>query len=261
MTRGRRGGRCRESHPAVPWAQVLAAAPVLARARDGLVPRRRVHRRPVRACRDPRVGPRRLARPQPGNHGSCRRGRLDPARVAAAQHARGGGRRRGGPRRPAARRHLLLRQPDLARGGDAAPALYARAPPDRPADVARGGAARVCAVGRDPLLRRGSAGGRPDLDPALRRAARRGERLPAQRTCPPRSSPRASAVAEGEALLAPTVTRRLIAEFARGPLPERRGAGRRSTTSRPASSRSSSCSRAGCRTRRSPRSSWSAIPP
>ena len=60
------------------------------------------------------------------------------------------------------------------------------------------------------------------------------------------------AVAAGEALLAPTVTRRLIEEFARvGPRPQR-PARRSSTSSRRASSTCCATSRAACRTPRSP---------
>ena len=64
-------------------------------------------------------------------------------------------------------------------------------------------------------------------------------------------------VAGGEALLAPSITSRLIEQFARsrGGTPRRRPA---STSSPRASSRSSSSSRAGCRTPRSPPSSSSA---
>jgi hypothetical protein len=59
-------------------------------------------------------------------------------------------------------------------------------------------------------------------------------------------------VAQGDALLAPSVTRRLIHEFARSAPRDRQPPG--STSSRPASSRCSSCSPAASPTLKSPRS-------
>ena len=61
-------------------------------------------------------------------------------------------------------------------------------------------------------------------------------------------------VAGGEALLAPSVTSRLIEQFARARDRADRRRRRASTSSPRASSRSSSCSRAGCPTPRSPTS-------
>ena len=68
-------------------------------------------------------------------------------------------------------------------------------------------------------------------------------------------------VAAGDALIAPSITRRLIEEFARRPDPATAGAARRRSTSSPtASARCSSWWREGTRTPRSPPSSTSATP-
>ena len=62
-------------------------------------------------------------------------------------------------------------------------------------------------------------------------------------------------VAEGDALLAPSVTRRLIDEFSRGARPEREAPPAASTSSPPRELEVfRAASRAACRTRRSPRS-------
>jgi DNA-binding NarL/FixJ family response regulator len=67
-------------------------------------------------------------------------------------------------------------------------------------------------------------------------------------------------VARGDALIAPAVTRSVIEEFVRCS-PASSDPPRCSTSSRHASARCSSCSLAGCRTRRSPSGSWSATAP